>query len=87
VRTNYLFLIQKKKKKKKKKKERKKERRRRYVMVMNTRSGSQINRQAKVQLEPVIQSHLNPGVQNNSQPQSFPLSGGGDQDCRAALEA
>jgi len=56
-------------------------------MVLKTRSGSQINRQAKVQLEPVIQSHLNPGVQNNSQPQSFPLSGGGDQDCRAALEA
>jgi hypothetical protein len=47
-------------------------------MVMNTRSGSQINQQAKVLLEPVIQ--------NNSQPPSFPTLGDGDKDRIAADE-
>jgi hypothetical protein len=48
-------------------------------MVMNTRSGSQTNREPIVRMEPVIQ--------NNSQPPLNPPPGGGDQDRIAALEA
>jgi hypothetical protein len=46
---------------------------------MNTRSGSQTNREPIVRMEPVIQ--------NNQQPPPNPPPGGGDQDRIAALEA
>jgi hypothetical protein len=48
-------------------------------MVMNTRSGSQTNRQPVAPQEPAIQ--------NNLQPPPNPPPGGGDQDRIAALEA
>jgi len=55
--------------------------------VMNTHSRSQINQQARVQPELVIQPHPNPGVQNNSQPPPFPPPGGGDQAHTAVFVA
>jgi hypothetical protein len=48
-------------------------------MVMNTRSGSQTNREPIVRMEPVIQ--------NNPQPLPFPPPGDGDQDRVVVLEA
>lgn len=48
-------------------------------MVVNTRSGSQTNREPIVRMEPVIQ--------NNLQPPPNPPPGSGDQDRIAVLEA
>jgi hypothetical protein len=52
---------------------------RRSSMVVNTRSGSQTNREPIVRMEPVIQ--------NNPQPPPNPPPRDGDQDRIAALEA
>jgi hypothetical protein len=56
-------------------------------MVMNTRSGSQANRQRRSQQEPIVQSNPTTEVQSNPHPPLLPLSGGGDQDRITAMKA
>jgi len=49
---------------------------------MNTRFGSEANRQRRSQPEHILQPNTNPGAQNNL----LPPPGGGDRDHIAALE-
>jgi hypothetical protein len=57
------------------------------AMVMNTHSGSQANRQRRLEPEQILQPSPNPRIQNNQLPPPFPPPGGEDQDCIATKEA